>query len=466
MEEPLDFEEEDQLVRTPLRPTNTNKRSKVIGLDDLLTDYYEEKNKYVHRKSKRLSLSKRYNSDEDDKSRKYKERMLSKFVHDCEKQVNEMSAEEEIPLWGQRVFGHQKSLPSTEYKGVADCQLLQSSSIGDLISVIYLNEEQGESFLEGLLVNRWLCKLAFVSGFVEDSIATWVFNKMLYSSNGELQVSACEFWCDILLSKDEADKPSVSLGWFPGYSQLMDALATYGYLFDTSMSRSSLSQEVHTDKPEGPPENISSWIKVISACCQIRSPRSIFSISEAEELLCIIIHFSLDRELQGLLFIINEGMQSIIRFFSEEEWDVSCKRVAKSLAFRTPKDLNCLRVVECISVTNGRSKQLRSQIALQLLTLRFDIKVNDYKEILELLMSVNVKDKDCDFFKLYIYLVLAENFLSFHHLGEEKSVAIDTWCKFLRNCSSQITSTDWRSYASKVRNKASYILQTTVEKST
>lgn len=65
-------------------------------------------------------------------------------------------------------------------------------------------------------------------------------------------------------------------------------------------------------------------------------------------------------------------------------------------------------------------------------------------------MSVNVKDKDCDFFKLYIYLVLAENFLSFHHLGEEKSVAIDTWCKFLRNCSSQITSTDWRSYASKV----------------
>ncbi|CAL9114660.1 unnamed protein product [Musa textilis] len=276
---------------------------------------------------------------------------------------------------------------------------------------------------------------------------------------------ACEFWCDILLSKDEADKPLVSLGWFPGYSQLMDALATYGYLFDTSTSRSSLSQEIHTDKPEGPPENISSWIKVISACCQIRSPRSIFSISEAEELLCIIIHFSLDRKLQGLLFIINECMQSIIRFFSEEEWDVSCKRVAKSLAFRTPKDLNCLRVVDCISVTNGRSKQLRSQIALQLLTLHFDIKVNDYKEILEVLMSVNVKDKDCNFCKLYIYLVLAENFLSFHHLGEEKWVAIDMWCKFLRNCSSQITSTDWRSYASKVRNKASYILQTTVESS-
>lgn len=63
-------------------------RSKVIGLDDLLTDYYEEKNKYVHRKSKRLSLSKGYNSDEDDKSRKYKERMLSKFVHDCEKQAS------------------------------------------------------------------------------------------------------------------------------------------------------------------------------------------------------------------------------------------------------------------------------------------------------------------------------------------------------------------------------------------
>ncbi len=42
---------------------------------------------------------------------------------------------------------------------------------------------------------------------------------------------------------------------------------------------------------------------------------------------------------------------------------------------RVPRDLNCLRVVECISGVNTRSKLLRSAVAYQILLVCFDNKV-------------------------------------------------------------------------------------------
>lgn len=139
---------------------------------------------------------------------------------------------------------------------------------------------------------------------------------------------------------------------------------------------------------------------------------------------------------------------------------------------RIPNDINSLRILECISVTtDNRSKHLRSQIALQFLIQHFGEKVSlqmtsnsqyvfilnqllsmqvkSHREVLEFLLSVNMKDKDCDFLKIYIYLVLVENSLLCHPPGEDL-VLTDLWCKYLQKCSTQITSTDWRSYASKV----------------
>ncbi|XP_072960120.1 uncharacterized protein [Typha angustifolia] len=389
MDDPLDFEEEDLLLSNT-RAT-TKRRRKVIGLDDLLTDYCIEKKKFVHCKSKRSNASKAYNSDEEDKKMRENEITFCKFVNNCQKQVNEIDTEDDVSLWGQKVFGQQKLPPVPEFSGLGNCNLLQSFSGNELTSAFDVNVGQGDTFLEGLLINGWLSTLAFRSGFVEDPIATWTLQKN----------SLCE----------------------------------------------------------GPPGNISSWIRVLSACCQIRNVRPIFSTSEAEEFLIIVIFLFLDRQLQGLALILSACLQSIIYFFSESEWNVSCMKVAESIAHRVPKDLNCLRIVECITGVDNRSKHLRSQLALQILMKCFDRKVTDVKETLELLISTNVKEKSCNFFKLYIYLVLADNFLLSSHLFEERPVIIDMWCKYLRNCSSQITSTDWRSYASKVRNKASYLLQ-------
>ena len=39
-------------------------------------------------------------------------------------------------------------------------------------------------------------------------------------------------------------------------------------------------------------------------------------------------------------------------------------------------DLNCLRIVDCITGTNKRSKFLRSQLALELLKVNFGLKVS------------------------------------------------------------------------------------------
>lgn len=72
------------------------------------------------------------------------------------------------------------------------------------------------------------------------------------------------------------------------------------------------------------------------------------------------------------------------------------------------------------------------------------------EEVLNLLISIKVKDKNCDFFKVYVYLVLTENWLLSNQLGEEKRVLNEMWRLYLRNCSCLIASTDLRSFASKV----------------
>ncbi|KAJ0967229.1 hypothetical protein J5N97_024146 [Dioscorea zingiberensis] len=463
MDEPLDFEAEDKLLFS-VRPTT--KRRKVIGLDDLLTDYYAEKGKDVQSQSKKGTMAKGSNSDdEDDKAQKNKERMLSEFVNECQKQVHEMSTEDNIPLWGLRIFQHQQPPPPMNFLKILNCKLLQTFKKKELDSIFETKAEEGENFLEGLLINGWLSKLVLSCGSVENSIASWTFNQMLYSSKDELQEAACDFWCSVLLSKTEVDEPVVKLSWFPCYADLNDALKSYGFLSDASYDCSSVSTIVKTDFDyEGPPINIGSWVKILSTCCQFRSVRPIFSTSEAEELLQIIIWLFLDRDLIGLSYCLCECMQSIIAFFMENEWNNSCRTVAEAIAYRTPKDVNCLRIVECVSGVDDRSKQLKGQLALQILLVTFDKKDASGKEILELLLSMSLKDKDCDFLRLYIYLDLVSKWLLYDHLIAERDELSEMWCKFLRNCSSQITSIDWRSYASKVRNKASYLLQNTVQK--
>ncbi|KAK8945178.1 hypothetical protein KSP39_PZI007566 [Platanthera zijinensis] len=438
-------------------------RKKVIVLDDLLDDYYTQQREIDSNACKKAKVSKRYSSDEEDeKNEKGNETKLTEMADECEKQVYQITAEHEIPMWGQEIFGQQKSFPLVGIMQLQNCKLFQPSRENELdFDELTSEQGNGETILEELLINGWLSHIAFISGSVEASVASWTFYQAMYCSNDELELSACDFWCRMLLSKNEAGGPSIVLEWVPGFHEVKDVLEFYGYLFDKCQivgpSSSSTSRE---SAGEGPPINMRSWIKILSACFQIRQFQSLFSASEAQELLAVIICLFLERQLQGLSFILTECLQSILSFFTEDEWDVSCENVAHSVAYSVPKDHNSLRVVECIFGTNSRSKQLRSRMAVHILGSIFNKNVSDEKGILKSLVSVKVKDKNTDFLTIYIYIILSEIWLlSYDDSGEERVAMLNMWAKFLQICSCDISNTDWRPYASKVRSKASYLLQ-------
>ncbi|XP_050214432.1 uncharacterized protein LOC126665631 isoform X2 [Mercurialis annua] len=455
VDDPLDFEFEAPLVHKS--PLIVQKRKKVIGLDDLLTDHYKEKSKVIERESKRAKSRKNYNSDEDDYS---KEALLSRKINECHKQMRQMSADEEISTWGVEVFGDQKTPPHFDFSELGSFSLLDSFMSNKLNSLVDVTTEEGEIFLEGLLVNGWLSKLVSTDGHVEESLARWTFNLMLHSSKEELRTSACDFWCAILLPEKKVEKLPIRVEWSPSYCEIKRALETYGFLFDFASQTNTLKTD---SSCRGPPENIRGWIKFAAACCLVRSKQPIFSVSEAEELVEVIIYLSLDRQLQGLLVLLHDCMQSAINYFTNEEWSTSCIKIARTIAGRVPRDLNCLRAVECISGVGIRMNCLRSAVSYQILLACFDNEAADEEGILNLLMSMNVKEKSCDFFKMYIYLVLSENWLLSNPISEYKPVIYEMWGVYLRNCSCQITSTDSRPYASKVRTKASYLLHSSVK---
>ncbi|XWS29026.1 hypothetical protein CRYUN_Cryun25bG0121500 [Craigia yunnanensis] len=415
IDDPLDFDIEDQLL---INPVVSKKRKKLIGLDELLSEHYKEQSKLIEKEAKKQTKAqKSYDSDED---KNCKEAKLSSLLDDCQKQMKSMSSEEEISEWGLFVFGQQKNTPPLSFPELGSWSILQSFMNNELNSLVGLATEQ-----------------------------------VLYSSKEELRSSACEFWCAILSSKIQVGMPPIEIDWHPSYSELKSALEIYGFLFNFSSNISVKNSSVC----EGPPQNIITWIKFTAVCCQVRCKQSVLLTSDCQELAEVIICLFLDRRLQGLSVLMRNCMQSIISSLTEEEWIKSYPKIAKSLASRVPMDLNCLRAVQCISGVDLRTKYLKSAVAFQILVNCFDNKATDEEGILTLLISINVKEKACDFFKMYLYLVLTENWLRYDQMLRDKPVIREMWGLFLRNCSCQISSTDLRSHASKVRNKAAFLLQ-------
>ena len=63
-----------------------------------------------------------------------------------------------------------------------------------------------------------------------------------------------------------------------------------------------------------------------------RSKQPAFSVVEAEELIESIICLFLDRQFQGLLVLLNDCMQAIVNYFTDQEWHSSCENIAKFVA--------------------------------------------------------------------------------------------------------------------------------------
>nr|GLL43140.1 uncharacterized protein LOC109193036 [Ipomoea trifida] len=449
-DEPLDFEFEDA-------PAISNKKKKVIGLDDLLNDFHKENKKAT----KRSKVQKAYDSDDDIDAR---EATFHNCVNEFQAKMNQIKADDEMPLWGLQVFGYQKTLPKLDFPELTRCRFLQSFLKNELNSLVELKTDEGQSFLEGLLKDGWLLKLISSHGRLERSIAKWSFNMLLYSPQQQLGAAACSFWCRILLSKTEIDLQSFEIEWLPDYSELIRALDVYGFLLDAPSKSSSSMELDHLDSySSGPPQNIRSWIKFVSVICQ-RKMCSVFSTEEVEGLIVVIICMFMDRQLLGLSLILDECLHSLISFFNESEFDVSCVKIAKSLTCRLATDISCLRAVDSISVLDARSKRLKSAVAFEFLVACFDSKVSDAEGILKSIISINLRDESFDLQKMYIYLILVENWLYCDPMLKDNPELIEMWAVCLRNCTCQISSTDLRSYALKVRSKASYLSQGNAKK--
>ncbi|XP_047975202.1 uncharacterized protein LOC125217722 isoform X1 [Salvia hispanica] len=457
---PLDFEFEEPIQFSPAPP---KKRKKLIGLDDLLHDIQKEQKRLDEKKLKQKKIRKAFDAEDDEEDAEAA--LLSECVDKCEKEIRQINGDEQIPYWGIQVFGDQEKLPQLEHpelKSTGLMQLLLDKKISPLLD---LNFEKGEDFLEGLLADGWLLHLVRASGCVDKSIATWAFNLMLYSSNMRLMQASCDFWSAIFSVRDkQPDTCNIKIDWLPSYSDLKRALQTYGFSFDLFSKSSADIEMVSADSViAGPPQNIQCWIKFVGFCCQSRDADIIASTQEVQELLVIIISLFLDRQLVGLAAILHESLHSLLNSF-KEEWPNCCDNVAKSVASRLPCNINCLRVVESIRGDNERSKQLRSAVALRFLAAILKKKVSNAAIILRSLTAMNVKDKNCDLFQMYICLSLAENWISFDTLSKDKAAIHELWFTCLRNCSSGISITDLRSYASNVRSKASYLLQSSASK--
>ncbi|KAE9445877.1 hypothetical protein C3L33_22237, partial [Rhododendron williamsianum] len=379
-DDPLDFESEDRLLK-----------KKVIGLDDLVNDYLKE-NKKQEMKSKRAKAQKNYFSDEDDDIREAK---LSECVEKCQQEAQTFLCLLYLFLDIMTYVcpcNLQKTLPQLAFHELGGCGLLQSFMHNELNSLVELDINKGEAFLESLLVNGWLLKLLDACGHVEKSVATWTYNLILssgvlvlYSVQEVLSASACDFWISIL-----SPKTKIKIDWLPNYSEIKRALEIYGFRSDFPSRFSSDVEMVNADSDcGGPPQNIRAWIMYVAACFRVR-------YVQAEPCFC-----------------------------SEE--------VAKSIACRVPKDMNCLRTVESISGVDARSKQLRRAVAFRILVACLDIKATDAEEILRFLNLINVKDKSCDLFKIYIYLVLTENWLLYNPTLEDKPVIHKLWGVYLRH---------------------------------
>ncbi|KAL1367605.1 uncharacterized protein [Arachis hypogaea] len=142
--DPLNFELEDEFLKSPPKVSN-KRRKKVIGLDDLLTDHLREQKKLKEEqneqeKPKTKNAKKDASSYDDDEGPR--EAYLTELFEKCENQLKDFGDEEDILLWGVKVFADKKAFPPLKFFELGTCNLLQSFLNSELNSVVELAVEK------------------------------------------------------------------------------------------------------------------------------------------------------------------------------------------------------------------------------------------------------------------------------------------------------------------------------------
>ncbi|KAH7446816.1 hypothetical protein KP509_01G077500 [Ceratopteris richardii] len=440
-----------------------NKRSKAYSIDELLRDHYKDKNKGLDRELKQFRT---YVSDSEDSENEEfclktrKEAQFEKLVETCEKQVHAGGATLDIPKWGEKLFtGKRQKAPATSLD--PDDPVLQSllasyRQYNQNPMESHASEQSAESAVAQLLASGWFLSLRVKLG---NQILRWIFDTMTFTTDKILERAACNLLCHHLDTADCYANPS----WIPRFKTFFGIFEAYGYhKLEISGDQVKKARLDSQQRPAllSPPHNLGSLLRFLSVSMKKRQLHKAYSRGDVEQFAVLIASLFLDRCLLPLSITVHECLEWILNSFREQEWKESCERIAISLAKVERSNVNCLKLTRSLHGRENRMKCLQSLVALQYFWKIANEKTNPgVWNILSVLRRIDVKRKAVDFGSLYYQICMADIWLwSNRNLDAERG-GLEAWLFFLKSCSFQISSTDWRPYATKVRNHASYLVQ-------
>lgn len=251
------------------------------------------------------------------------------------------------------------------------------------------------------------------------------------------------------------------LDWVPTIDDFMDTLRVYGYE-EVSLDSESMdfSNNCHNEavKDQGPPKNIRSFLEFIIVCFETRSSR--YTASVAERLLLVMARLLLERRILALARLVQECIMILVDYFVEEEWSASCNYLATSISKLTKVTHNAVYLVGALNSSGTRVKCLQQKVALLELTKSLGRRMAppNAKEVIRTFGSIDLKAKNVDFLNVYNRLVLADYFLWCNEEFKDK-ISMYKWLHFLKSGSLQIFGGDERPFATRVRNRASFLWQ-------
>lgn len=462
-----DFEamvEEDEvwLRDSPPRVAETvsNNKRKVPTIDDLLKDHQKEKNKSLDRefkRARRLAVSDSNSSeDEEFEEKTHTEQQVEELLESCQRQVHAFAAPVEVTKWGEKIFGSQRR-DAVEPKLEGSVVQLLSAARGRIVQSFRASEDieaTPETIMSELLVSGFLVPLGVSFRKLGEATLRWIFHKMVYSVDKRIEKSACEFWCRLL----QANSESSGHHWMPSFEFILTIFQNYGYL-GSVFSNNQRPGAVEILEAEGPPHNLGSLLRFLTVSFKTECLHQDLSPAEAGKLMVLVATLSLDRRLLCYGALIQECLESIANHFTEDSWATFCEKIAISMTEMDMDVVNCLRLTRSLHSSGGPMKSLQTSVALRFFSKKSDSKALSGRvwDVLSVFRKVNLRKNEVDFVSLYYQMTLADIWLwSNPDLMSDQQ--LESWFLFLKSCSYQISSTDWRTYAAKVRNWASYLL--------
>ncbi|MCO5574663.1 hypothetical protein L7F22_028453 [Adiantum nelumboides] len=480
-----------------------NKRSKACNIDDLLKDHYTDKNRKLDKEAKRLKTFVSDSEDSEDEElqqKTHKEVQFEKLVETCEKQVHADGATLEVRRWGERLFSGQRckepamhlkldnpvvqallnsrrqcnngstesekegELPpkrgddhridlisgnSPPNKPLYRVSQAQQEDILSQVNELVQKEQSAESLVEELLATGWFLSFKVK---LDNEMLSWIFHRMVFTNDHALEKAACDFLCHMV----EVD--STSCSWMPNCKTVTEIFQAHGYA--RSQVLENYTSEGSHDSQEHPPHNLGSILRFLTTSMKNRHLHTFYAREEVEDIAVLIASLWLDRSLLCFGVLIKECLESLLNALTQDEWDISCERIATCMAKGDRHVVNCLKLTRALHSREDRMKRLQSMLGLLFFAkIAKEEAVSGVWEMLSVFRKIDVKRTVVDFGSLYYQMCMADIWLWSNAILDSDKGALGAWLHFLKSCSFQISSTDWRPYATKVRNQASYLLQ-------